>query len=153
MLGPQSGIHGSVLPFVQSKRTPRCADLLGGIESMQQPATCDLLDVPVACIDTPEAIEIVSSWVGSDFATRLVTFTNVHMLVEGNRDPAFRKMLCAMDMNCSDGMPLVWMGRLRSKPMSRVCGPDFMPTFCATTADRGYRHYFYGGNEGVAETV
>jgi N-acetylglucosaminyldiphosphoundecaprenol N-acetyl-beta-D-mannosaminyltransferase len=28
-----------------------------------------------------------------------------------------------------------------------------MPSFCAVTADRGYRHFFYGGADGVAEAV
>ena len=117
------------------------------------PESYELLGIPVASIKMQEAIDIVSSWVGSGLPPRLVTFSTVHMLVEGYKNPIFHKLLREMDMNCPDGMPLVWMGRLRSRGIDRVCGPDFMPEFCAATADRGYRHFFYGGADGVAEEV
>jgi N-acetylglucosaminyldiphosphoundecaprenol N-acetyl-beta-D-mannosaminyltransferase len=58
-----------------------------------------------------------------------------------------------MDMNCPDGMPLVWLGKMKGNSVSRVCGPEFMPAFCAASASKGYRHFFYGGREGVAEKV
>jgi len=118
-----------------------------------KPTSFEILGIPIACLAMGEAIDIVSSWARSGLPPRLVTFSNVHMLVEANRSQSFRKLLRATDMNCPDGMPLVWMGKLRSKSMARVCGPDFMPLFCAETADRGYRHFFYGGNEGVAASV
>ncbi len=118
-----------------------------------KPKSYDLLGVPIASLTMGQAIDVVSSWVGSGAAPRLITFSTVHMLVEGHKAPAFRDLLCEMDMNCPDGMPLVWMGKMRSQPIERVCGPDFLPAFCAATADRGYRHFFYGGAEGVAEDV
>lgn len=114
---------------------------------------CELLSVPIACVTMPKAIEIVSSWVGSELRPKLVTFSTVHMLVEGKRDRAFGQLLRDMDMNCPDGMPLVWMGKLQAQSISRVCGPDFMPAFCSATAERGYRHFFYGGKAGVAEAL
>jgi N-acetylglucosaminyldiphosphoundecaprenol N-acetyl-beta-D-mannosaminyltransferase len=35
----------------------------------------------------------------------------------------------------------------------RVYGPELMETFCEETARKGYRHYFYGGAEGVADDL
>jgi N-acetylglucosaminyldiphosphoundecaprenol N-acetyl-beta-D-mannosaminyltransferase len=61
------------------------------------------------------------------------------------------KILGEMDLNCPDGMPLVWLGKLKGCTMSRVSGPDFMPAFCAATANTGHRHFFYGGKPGAAE--
>lgn len=65
---------------------------------------CELLSVPIACVTMPEAIDIVSSWVGSELRPKLVTFSTVHMLVEGKRDRAFGQLLRDMDMNCPDGI-------------------------------------------------
>ena len=37
--------------------------------------------------------------------------------------------------------------------MDRVYGPDFMLDFCAFSVARGYRHFLYGGNPGIAEEL
>ncbi|MGI9037994.1 MAG: WecB/TagA/CpsF family glycosyltransferase [Gemmatimonadota bacterium] len=53
-----------------------------------------------------------------------------------------------------DGMPLVWLSRRRGRPeVSRVYGPDLMLSCCDSFRDRGARHYFYGGAEGVPEQL
>jgi N-acetylglucosaminyldiphosphoundecaprenol N-acetyl-beta-D-mannosaminyltransferase len=37
--------------------------------------------------------------------------------------------------------------------MDRVYGPDLMLEVCRLSEERGYRHFFYGGNEGIAERL
>ncbi len=111
-----------------------------------------LLGVPVAATNLSSAIARVRSWIENGDRGRTVTFATVHMLVEGIRNPGMVRLLARTDMNCPDGMPLVWYGRRRAAaPVERVCGPDFLPAFCAATADMNLRHYFYGGAEGIAE--
>jgi len=39
------------------------------------------------------------------------------------------------------------------KSRGRVTGPTLMLKLCDWGRERGYRHYFYGGKEGVAETL
>jgi N-acetylglucosaminyldiphosphoundecaprenol N-acetyl-beta-D-mannosaminyltransferase len=110
-----------------------------------------LLGVPVAATDMSSAIRTVCSWIERGDRGRMVTFSTVHMLVEGIKNPGFFKLLQKSDMNCPDGMPLVWYGRRNAATrVERVCGPDFLPAFCAATEDMGFRHFFYGGAEGVA---
>jgi len=75
------------------------------------------------------------------------------MLTEGRQKPTFLEFLRHTDLNCPDGMPLVWFGKHKKKVVSRVCGPELMPALCARTATRGYRHFFYGGQPGIAERV
>jgi N-acetylglucosaminyldiphosphoundecaprenol N-acetyl-beta-D-mannosaminyltransferase len=50
-------------------------------------------------------------------------------------------------------MPLVWLGRLHGKQVTRVCGPEFMQAFCASASPGGIRHFFYGGRNGLAERL
>ncbi|MGA7342877.1 MAG: WecB/TagA/CpsF family glycosyltransferase [Terracidiphilus sp.] len=119
-----------------------------------QVAQFQLLGVPVAAVDMPSAISEVCSWIARGDRGRMVTFSTVHMLVEGIRNPGFSKVLQSSDMNCPDGMPLVWYGRRKiGKRVEQVCGPDFLPAFCQATADMNLRHYFYGGAEGIAATA
>jgi N-acetylglucosaminyldiphosphoundecaprenol N-acetyl-beta-D-mannosaminyltransferase len=46
-----------------------------------------------------------------------------------------------------DGMPLVWLGKLRGLTVSRCYGPDLMLALCRDGIPKGYRHYLYGGSE------
>jgi N-acetylglucosaminyldiphosphoundecaprenol N-acetyl-beta-D-mannosaminyltransferase len=53
-----------------------------------------------------------------------------------------------------DGMPLAWIGRLGGhKNMTRVCGSELMMEVFKASVTKGYRHYLYGGNEGVPELL
>ncbi len=52
-----------------------------------------------------------------------------------------------------DGMPLVWLGRSQHPEITRVYGPDLMLAVCDAGRASGLTHYFYGGNEGVAELL
>lgn len=110
-----------------------------------------LLGVPVAVVNMSSSIQRVRSWVERRDRGRMVNFCTVHMLVEGVKNPEFTELLQKADMNCPDGMPLVWYGKRKGYgSVQRVCGPEFLPAFCEATADMNLRHYFYGGAEGVS---
>lgn len=111
-----------------------------------------LLGVPVAATNMDAAIQEVRSWIERGDRGRTVTFSNVHVLVEGIKSPGYFEVLQKSDMNCPDGKPLVWYGRRKmgKANVQQVCGPEFMPAFCAATAGLKLRHFFYGGAEGVA---
>jgi len=63
------------------------------------------------------------------------------------RDPAFRRIFNESWLTTPDGMPIVWMG---PPGVERVYGPDLMLAVCDAGRARGLRHFFYGGNPGVA---
>ena len=115
--------------------------------------TFELMGVQIAATTVTKAIEKLTEWLKNGTSSRLVTFTNVHMLTEGSRDHRFRMLLNTIDMNCPDGVPLVWMGKRKGKSITRVCGPEFMPAFCASLGNSPYRHFFYGGKPGVPQRV
>jgi N-acetylglucosaminyldiphosphoundecaprenol N-acetyl-beta-D-mannosaminyltransferase len=75
------------------------------------------------------------------------------MIMEGQRSPEFLSILREMNLNCPDGKPLFWVGKLQFKNLSQVCGPDFMQAFCEETSRTDFQHFFYGGGPGVAEGV
>ncbi|WP_438480124.1 WecB/TagA/CpsF family glycosyltransferase [Oleiharenicola lentus] len=53
-----------------------------------------------------------------------------------------------------DGMPLVWLGRWHGhKSITRVYGPDILLAACDAGRRTDLKHYFYGGNDGVAESL
>ena len=83
-----------------------------------------------------------------------ICITGVHGVMEGQDDPGFQRILNNAFLCTPDGMPMVWMGRLRGhKEMNRVYGPDFMLAACEWSQTSGCKHFFFGGAEGVAESL
>jgi N-acetylglucosaminyldiphosphoundecaprenol N-acetyl-beta-D-mannosaminyltransferase len=75
-----------------------------------------------------------------------VHFAAVHTIVEASRDPALKAALSDAELVAADGMPLVWLGRIKGKIVERVCGPDMMPHLLDRSREHGLRHFFYGGS-------
>lgn len=74
--------------------------------------------------------------------------------MEAHHDRSFKEALDSADAVVPDGMPLIWLGRLRGLRLNRrVYGPELMLAFCKETAGEGYRHFFYGGRAGVPESL
>lgn len=83
-----------------------------------------------------------------------VCVTGVHGVMEAQADDAFRKILNRAFLCTPDGMPMVWAGKLRGhREMDRVYGPDLLLDICAWSETSGARHFFYGGDQGVAEQL
>jgi len=82
-----------------------------------------------------------------------VHFCTTHTLVEAADSTRLRLALNTADYVTLDGVPLVWIGRLRGHRAERVCGPDLMPILLEQSRAHGYRHFFYGGAPGVAERL
>jgi N-acetylglucosaminyldiphosphoundecaprenol N-acetyl-beta-D-mannosaminyltransferase len=113
-----------------------------------------VLGVRVDIVQIPDVIRIVERWIEEASHSRYVAVTGMHGVSEAQRDPVFKGALSAADLIVPDGMPLVWLGRLRGfrRLNRRVYGPELMETFCRQTADK-YRHFFYGGAPGVADML
>jgi len=120
-------------------------------------ATYDLLDVPVSAISMNEAVAAFDRWIGAwepSVPTRYVCITGVHGIMECQRDPELRDIHRRAAMVTPDGMPLVWLGRRAGfRHMTRVYGPDLMTEICRLSPERGWRHFLYGGEPGVADLL
>jgi len=113
----------------------------------------DVLGVSVSAIDMEQAVRLTDRLISSG-GSGYICVTGVHGVMEAQSDPDFRAILNRAFINTPDGMPMSWVGRLQGfSKMRRVYGPDFMIEMCRLSVERGYRHFFYGGNEGVAELL
>ncbi|HZS03665.1 MAG TPA: WecB/TagA/CpsF family glycosyltransferase [Blastocatellia bacterium] len=113
----------------------------------------DVLGVRIAALDYRRAIRSLEEFI-RDGRTHYVTLTNVHAVTESRYDAALRTALDSADLVLPDGMPIAWAGNIAGHDLKdRVCGPDLMLKFINSTAHRGYRHFFFGGAEGVAEEL
>lgn len=113
----------------------------------------DILGVNVSATNMDRAVRIADRWIRSG-QCGYVCVTSVHGVMEAQRDPSFRRILNHGTMNLPDGMPLVWIGKMQgARDIDRVFGPDFMTEICRLSVTRGYRHFLYGGAQGVAHEL
>ncbi|HPH95729.1 MAG TPA: WecB/TagA/CpsF family glycosyltransferase [Anaerolineaceae bacterium] len=113
----------------------------------------NVLGVGVSAINIPMALEVLDEWIDKH-ERHYVTVTGVHGVIESQHDEALRRIHNEAGMVTPDGMPLVWLSRRAGyHHVSRVYGPDLMLAVCEHSLKKNYRHYLYGGNEGVPELL
>jgi N-acetylglucosaminyldiphosphoundecaprenol N-acetyl-beta-D-mannosaminyltransferase len=73
---------------------------------------------------------------------------NAYTLSLAVRDPRYRALLNASDVNFADGHYVAMVGRRRGHPdmAARVYGPDLLADTIDRGRERGLRHYLYGAS-------
>lgn len=113
----------------------------------------DVLGVHVSPLTMNDALAVIHELIVQR-RHGYVCVTGVHGVMECRRDPNLRAIHNAASMVTADGMPLVWFVRLSGwQRAERVYGPDLMRAIMAGSVNHGYRHFFYGGAEGVADRL
>ncbi|HEX5283627.1 MAG TPA: WecB/TagA/CpsF family glycosyltransferase [Bryocella sp.] len=113
----------------------------------------NVLGIEVSAINMDDAIDLAVRWIATG-RSGYICMSGVHGVSEAQSSVHLRKILNAAVMNAPDGMPMSWIGWLRGHThMDRVYGPDFMTNLCRVSISRGYRHYLYGGQPGVAQAL
>ncbi|HEX4286659.1 MAG TPA: WecB/TagA/CpsF family glycosyltransferase [Terracidiphilus sp.] len=116
-------------------------------------ARVNILGIGISVLDMHEAVRETERFLGSG-QQGFICAVDAHSIVESLRDQKHKQSLNRANLTVADGMPLVWIGRLRGNDtMGRVYGPDFLIEVCRVSEQRGWRHFFYGGAPGVAEKV
>lgn len=114
--------------------------------------TFDVLGIPVAVTDLDNAAARLIA-LARERCPSFITARDVHGVMQAQEHPALLEAHRRAAMNLPDGMPLVALGRLKGLPISRVAGPDFVIAACRAGVAHGLRHFFYGGKDGVADTM
>jgi len=101
----------------------------------------------------PLATQQIFGW-ARDSQKRYVCAANVHMLMEAWDAPEFRDVVNAADLVTPDGMPLVWMLRLKGRRrQQRVYGPTLMLHVLEMAAKEDIPVGFYGGGSDVLDEL
>ncbi len=134
------------LPDAAGKTASECAQRRGRRFSV--------LGVHVDAVQIDEVIARMREWIASGAHGRYIAVTGMHGIMEAQHDARFKRVLSEADLVVPDGMPLVWIGKLRGHVLRRrVYGPELMLEFCRQTGNTGCRHFLYGGAVGVAEQL
>ncbi len=106
--------------------------------------TFTVAGVNLSCLNRPAAtgafFDLVSSHTGG-----FITVTGAHGIVAAQTDAKLRQIINSGRLALPDGMPAVWLGKLKGRAIDRVAGSDFVRDVFADPRARTVRHYFYGG--------
>lgn len=109
--------------------------------------------VEVSAVNMGQALSVLESHIQQG-ERGYVCVSDAHSLMKASRSPQLGKVFSETVLTVPDGMPLVWAGRKAgAADMGRVCGPELLPALLAAGVPHGWRSYFVGGREEVAEAL
>lgn len=109
--------------------------------------TCNIMGVNIAAINMEWLLNYLDKNIGllhGDY----ICVSNVHTTVTSFEEPDYCAVQNGGIMAIPDGGPLSTVGRKRGhKNMERTTGPSLMGEIFKITAEKGYRHFFYGSKQ------
>ncbi len=113
----------------------------------------EILGVEIDNVTMEEAISRVNDMVRSGRPHQIVT-PAIEQVICARRNLEFRQTLRDAELVVPDGMQVVFASHLHRTPLKeRITGVDLVPKMCALAAREGYRVFFLGAEEGVAEAA
>ena len=82
-----------------------------------------------------------------------ISITNTESMYHGLRVPAHGAFIRDADFSLCDGVGVIVAGWFWGHRIARLNGPVLQLEASAHGATRGWRHFFYGGKEGVADEM
>ena len=114
---------------------------------------CNILGVNVAAVDMEWLLNFTNKHI-KELSGDYMCVSNVHTTVTAFEDEDYRAVQNGGIMAIPDGGPLSTVGRKRGfKTMKRTTGPSYMGEILKISAQKGYRHYFYGSTEETLEKL
>lgn len=115
--------------------------------------TCCIMGVNIAVTDMPSTLALLErrlpQWRGE-----YICVSNVHTTVTAHEDDSYRAVQNGAVLALPDGGPLSRYSRAHGFPQAqRVTGPDLMREVLALSAQKGWRHYFYGSTPETLELL
>ena len=108
------------------------------------------LNTEVDNLTMDESIERIEELILSKKPSYVVT-PNVDHIVKLEEDKEFQDVYKEADLILTDGMPLIWISKLKKNPIKeKVSGSDLFPRVGKLAADKGYKVFLLGAAEGVA---
>ncbi len=122
-------------------------------DEMFQTKKHDILKIRFDLIAYEVVLETIERW-RREGQRRYVAITNPHSVLLCHRDELMLRATLKAGMVLPDGIGILLAARLLGYPHNgRATGPTLMLKLCDWGRKNAYRHFFYGGAEGVADKL
>ena len=115
--------------------------------------TCNIMGVNIAAINMDWLLDFTDKNI-KELSGDYMCVSNVYTTVTSYEDSEYCAIQNGGIMAIPDGGPLSTVGRKRGfQNMERTTGPSYMGEIFKISAEKGYRHYFYGSTEETLEKL
>ena len=113
----------------------------------------DMFGVHISSTNVNSACETIERWIINREKT-YICVAPASTIVDCQRNKEYLKIVNNAGMVTPDGMPLVWLGKLKGdRGIQRTYGPDLMLALCEISQKKGYKHYLYGGSPCISQLL
>jgi N-acetylglucosaminyldiphosphoundecaprenol N-acetyl-beta-D-mannosaminyltransferase len=109
--------------------------------------------VPFTCCSIDDILKRIDQKIHDSIDTGYISVTNTESLYFAIRIPSHFQYIEYADFSCCDGIGIVIGGKMLGIKVPRIHGPDLFLKCCEFGEDKGWRHFFYGGRNGVPELL
>jgi len=112
----------------------------------------ELFEIPFSCCTYDHILSVMGKGM-LDHQFRYISITNTESLYHAVRIHSHGEYIRHARFSCCDGVGVVLAGKMLGHDIPRLHGPDLLLKCSEYGIEKGWRHYFYGGREGIPELL
>lgn len=113
----------------------------------------EISNLPISIDDFDEILADMQDKIEKSSARNYISITNTESMYHAERDQSHFDYIKHSNHSLCDGIGVCIAGYTWGVNVPRRNGPILMLKACEYGASRGWKHYFYGGKEGVADLL
>jgi N-acetylglucosaminyldiphosphoundecaprenol N-acetyl-beta-D-mannosaminyltransferase len=111
-----------------------------------------ILGIPLSCCQFDDIMKKMDEGI-QNRTHGYISITNTESLYHATKIPSHYQYIKTADFSCCDGVAVVLAGKMLGYKIPRLHGPDLMLKCCEYGVDKGWRHFYYGGKNGIPERL
>ncbi len=117
------------------------------------PDSVEAFGVKISPVSMQEALDKIEGFIAEGTPHHVLT-SDANAILTSRDDPEYAAIMRRAALTTPDGFGVIWGARLLNLPIyERVTGVDMVTGICERAAQKGYRIFILGSEEGVAATA
>jgi len=113
----------------------------------------EILGVPFSLAAPPTVLAAMDEAIVTRNVGHYISITNTESIYHALRIPEHKRYVQGADFSLCDGVGVIIAGWFWGHQIKRLNGPILQLEASRYGAERGWKHFYYGGKEGVAEMM
>lgn len=123
------------------------------LHAVQRPRAALIMGLPISLASSVEVISEMDRTIRAAEVGHYISITNTESMYHGLRIPSHGEYIRKADFSLCDGVGVIAAGWAWGHRIQRLNGPVLQLECSRYGVECGWRHFFYGGKEGVAEVM